>query len=180
MTPQGWNERFASNTFNSYFRIQEKVAINRQKSPCYEDSSSSKYMRKGYSNMYLNGKQCRNISGVPCMIPQVKDLLSLDEQKLLQPCSSWYQYNCMLMRLMLSGTLNWQRKSRLIYFNNFQGHRNTDRYDKWITQRLQGQEYHNVHPKNILNRWYVEHWGLRGNLKFVNFYIHKKHIMNTS
>ena len=33
------------------------------------------------------------------MIPQVEDLLTWDEQKRLQPCLSWAQYDCMIRRL---------------------------------------------------------------------------------
>ena len=46
--------------------------------------------------------ECENVDGIPCMIPQAKDLLSLDEQKSLHQCSTFYQYNCMLTRLMSS------------------------------------------------------------------------------
>ena len=98
-----WN--YDVHKWNSNFRIQEKVSLSRPSSQCNEDNSQAKMFRKGLKDIYLNGMECQNTERIPCMIPQVKNMLTLDEQKDLQPCLSWAQYNCMLMRLSNRDTM---------------------------------------------------------------------------
>ena len=75
------------------------MSLNRPSSQCNGDNSHAQLFMKGLADVYLNGMECQNVGGIPCMIPQAKDLLTLDEQKRLQPCLSWAQYDCMLRRL---------------------------------------------------------------------------------
>ena len=91
-----------------FVRFKEKVNLNRPESPCNGDENSeAKEIRDNTVKGYLHGMEgeieCRNsLNAIPCMIPQAKDLLTLDEQKSLHQCSTLLQYNCMLERLMLS------------------------------------------------------------------------------
>ena len=87
--------------------------MNRPESPCNGDGNSeAKQIRDTTVKDYLHGIEgeieCRNSNAIPCMIPQVKDLLTLDEQKSLHQCSTLLQYNCMLERIILSSK-HWQK-----------------------------------------------------------------------
>ena len=81
------------------FRIQEKVKLNRPRTQCSEENSQAQSLKNGLGNLYINGTECQDVSGIPCMIPQAETLVTSDDRKHLQTCSSWYQYNCMLSRL---------------------------------------------------------------------------------
>ena len=92
------------NYFISCYRFKERVALNRPESPCNGDGDSeSKALRDNIARGYLHGEtECQNFNDIPCMIPQVQDLLTSDEKKSLHPCSTLLQYNCMKQRLLYS------------------------------------------------------------------------------
>ena len=84
---------------SSYFRIKEQVSLNSPNSPCSSrDNSYTQLYKKGMIDIFLNKTVCQSSSGLPCMIPQAKDFLPLDDQRRLQPCLSWAQYDCMIRR----------------------------------------------------------------------------------
>ena len=112
-----------------YFRIKEKVRLNRPSSQCGSgDNSYAQLFKKGMVDIYLSGTVCQNSSRIPCMIPQAKALVPLDKQKRLQPCSSWAQYDCMLRRLGgrevvgLISSLQKDCKHKTIHFSNKKTH----------------------------------------------------------
>ena len=78
--------------------------MNRPESPCQEDGDGESkvkrdYIARGYLHGFEGETECQNFNGIPCMIPQVQDLLTSDEKKPLHPCSTLIQYNCMKQRL---------------------------------------------------------------------------------
>ena len=76
------------------------MSLNRPSSQCNSgDNSNAKLFKKGLIDIYLNETPCLNSSGIPCLIPQSKNVIPLHEQKRLQPCMSWPQYDCMVRRL---------------------------------------------------------------------------------
>ena len=88
---------------------------------------NDKLFKKGLINIYLNETPCQNSSGIPCLIPQVKNILPLYEQKRLQPCLSWPQYECMVRRLstdnrvvVLINSLQKDCKYKTIHLSNEQ------------------------------------------------------------
>ena len=86
------------------FRFKERVTLDRPESPCqgegYSESGALRdYTARGYLHGHQGETECQNFHGIPCMIPQVQDLLTSDEKKSLHPCSTLVQYNCMKQRL---------------------------------------------------------------------------------
>ena len=75
------------------------MSLSRPRSKCNGDNSHAKLFNRGLADIYLNGMGCPNVKEIPCLIPQVESILTLDEQNRLPPCSSWAQYNCMIKRL---------------------------------------------------------------------------------
>ena len=81
--------------------------MNRPESPCDGDGNSeAKEVRDNTVKGYLHGiggdMECQNVNDIPCMIPQAKDLLTSDEQKSLNQCSTLLQYNCMFQTMWSS------------------------------------------------------------------------------
>ena len=80
------------------------MSLNRPESPCDEDGDSkAKKIRDIIARGYLRGIRgvsCEDKDNIPCIIPQVKDILTFDEQKPLQQCSTASQYNCMRSRMV--------------------------------------------------------------------------------
>ena len=85
-------------------RFKEEVNLNRPSSPCREHAYDDQKERDNLVKVYLHGKegelQCQNIYGIPCMIPHVKNLLTLDDQKILHQCTTLHQYKCMFERIL--------------------------------------------------------------------------------
>ena len=89
-----------SKTLLLHFRKRETVSLNREDNPCNEDSSNSKIFRKELSRKYFmdqNYTECLRID--TCWIPTVKEVLTLEQHKMIQTCTKWSQYNCMQQRL---------------------------------------------------------------------------------
>ena len=83
-----------------HFRKNEKVSLNREDNPCNEDNSNSKNLREELSRSYLidqNHTECLHINA--CWIPTVKDVLTLEQHKMIHTCTKWSQYKCMQHRL---------------------------------------------------------------------------------
>ena len=81
------------------------MTLNRDKSPCSEEGSEIQDIRDKTAKGYLHEMEgdvmpeCQNVHDIPCLIPQAKDLLTLDERKSLRQCSTMSQYKCMYSRL---------------------------------------------------------------------------------
>ena len=86
--------------------------MNRPESPCHGDGhSEAKEVRDNTAKGYLHGIdgeiECPNVNDIPCMIPQAKDLLTSEEQKSLNQCSTLLQYNSSkVIEVVFSGALN--------------------------------------------------------------------------
>ena len=77
--------------------------MNRQDTPCHEDNSNSRKFKETVSQSYFhdqNTTDCLHVNA--CWIPTVKDVLTHEEQRTIQPCTLWSQYICMQQRLSLS------------------------------------------------------------------------------
>ena len=104
-----------SKTLLLHFRKRETVSLNREDNPCNEDSSNSKIFRKELSRKYFmdqNYTECLRID--TCWIPTVKEVLTLEQHKMIQTCTKWSQYNCMQQRIQLSNRMITERNSILI------------------------------------------------------------------
>ena len=99
--------RNLSISFFFHCSLNEKITLNRATAPCQEyEGSKIKTMHNYYVQAYLNGSkggsmpvECKNVKNIPCMLPQVKNMLRPDEQKGLGQCSTWSQYVCMRARI---------------------------------------------------------------------------------
>ena len=105
------------------------MSVNRPSSQCNSgDKSNAKIFKKGLIDIYLNETACQNSSGIPCWIPQIKNLVPVHEQKRLQPCLSWPQYDCMVRRFTgkeiidLITSLQKDCKYKTIHFSNKKAH----------------------------------------------------------
>ena len=92
------------NMTENIFRSKEKVKLDRSVSPCQGDGASEARARRVNNvKCYLHGigveLKCHNVSGIPCLIPHAKDMITINEQKSLHQCSTVRQYNCMFERL---------------------------------------------------------------------------------
>jgi hypothetical protein len=90
-----------------YPRFKEIISLSTDDVPCNSSADYSYYTcareidAKLFTSSVFRHPGCSFLSTLPCWIPQIDSLLSVELLKSMTQCTTWEQYNCMIDKLRL-------------------------------------------------------------------------------